>query len=695
MTGVAVLLALATRGAAAERWLPDPGAPISFSARNIASFGLAVRTSARDPNLIGKASLDPGLCAADDCIGVRADDTGPNERYLAAPGALSSNTDDGDVNFAKGDFTNVVAKWTTSWTIDWDQYRFNLGAILFFDPLNTGFEELRLNQKVSPGPGPGQRVRVRRTRETERDIGYDFELREANAQRSAHLFGLPVDLLIGRHRLPLGESALSVRGTLDFMNPPDVNNLTRPGFKLVELYKPVGMVLAHTHLGLDLRAEGWWQFEWRPLGLPAKGSFFSFFDAGNEVTSDDHVVAPLAKAPDDPRQIQTPANPFLASITATSFNLRRAANREPGALTQLGQLGVALYWKRPDLLDKGVEFGFLLASYHARIPAVSAYASEASCTRREGNGRHQDAANVADFSLDCGVPGISRPGVDFEALPVDTTRYVLDYPENVVLLGTSAHAEIGGNYWQAEVAFRPNDPVQVDMEDLFFAAMQPAFPRHTIDFGVGTLASSRRAIPDFVTAYRGGVPGEVVPGQYIRGYERLQTIQTGLGFTSIRGERAWLRASDSALIGELQMVWVPGLPPQRQLQLEGPGTNTHASPGIAETGDALRINPIQNRSGYVTPFAWGYRLGLLLNYREMWIRGLEVRPLLVFTHDVGGVGPGLAENFLRQRKIAVVNSQFAYERWSLDLAHSWIFGGGDRNTLHDRTFFSASLSREF
>lgn len=468
MTGVAVLLALATRGAAAESWLPDPGAPISFSARNIASFGLAVRTSARDPDLIGKASLDPGLCAADDCIGVRADDTGPNERYLAAPGALSSNTDDGEVNFAKGDFTNVVAKWTTSWTIDWDQYRFNLGAILFFDPLNTGFEELRLNQKVRPGPGPGQRVRVRRTRETERDIGYDFELREANAQRSAHLFGLPVDLLIGRYRLPLGESALSVRGTLDFMNPPDVNNLTRPGFKLVELYKPVGMVLAHTHLGLDLRAEGWWQFEWRPLGLPAKGSFFSFFDAGNEVTSDDHVVAPLAKAPDDPRQIQTPANPFLASITATSFNLRRAANREPGTLTRLGQLGVALYWKRPDLLEKGVEFGFLLATYHARIPSVSAYASEASCTRREGNGRHQDAANLAEFSLDCGVPGISRPGVDFEALPVDTTRYVLDYPENVVLLGTSAHAEIWGNYWQADVAFRPNDPVQVDMEDLFF-----------------------------------------------------------------------------------------------------------------------------------------------------------------------------------------------------------------------------------
>ncbi|HET8882661.1 MAG TPA: DUF1302 family protein [Solimonas sp.] len=700
---------------------------------NRVTFGAAWREEAPDPSLIGKSNLDPQLCASDDCLSASPGNRAGNDRYLAAPGARNSVYDEGDLNYDKGDLIAAPLKWTTHVKAQRDDLKVEFGALAFYDFTNATLKENHPNQIVAPGPQPGQAVRSKRDDVVLRQVGYGVQILDAYIQDSFDVYDRPVDISLGRQLLTWGESSFVTQGSLNIINPPDANNLLRPGMDLDEVYRPQGMLVLRAPLIDALSAEAFYQFEWRPVGLPPRGSFFSFFNASNGVARDEGIIAPFAKAPYDPEQIGTPANDVFALVTQTSYTLRRAPNREPD---DLGQYGLALYF-HPDWLA-GAEVGVYYANYHSRIPSASAYAAQASCARREGNPSGIDAVDLTSFIAACGVPGTHLR----EAVPLDTARYFLDYPENIHLFGASFSTVIDGLAVRGELAYRPNQPVQVDLEDVLFAALQPALPRQDIPlFGTAdtlpgllsaiqnpnnalsvaagatgnlpgvvdalqalltapnvlgtTVPGARTAIPDFVTAYRGGTPGEITPGSYIRGYERMKVMQSSLGLTRIFGNRHFLGTADSALLLELTGIWLPDLPPLSRLQFEGPGTDTHAGPGAADTGNALHINPITNRKGYVTSFAWGYRLGAMLHYQNVLIDGLDVRPFLVFTHDVAGVSPGLGENFLEGRKLGVIDVHFNYGAFEASLTQSFLFGGGDRNTLHDRDFFAVAVGVHF
>lgn len=700
---------------------------------NRLTFGAAWREEAPDPSLIGKSNLDPQLCASDDCLSASPDNRAGNDRYLAAPGARNSVYDEGDLNYNKGDLIATPLKWTTRIKAQRNNLKVEFGALAFYDFTNATLKENHPDRTVTPGPQPGQAVRSKRDDVVLHQIGYDVQILDAYIQDTFDVYGRPLDISLGRQLLTWGESSFVTQGSLNIVNPPDANSLLRPGMDLDEVYRPQGMLVLRAPLIDALSAEAFYQFEWRPVGLPPRGSFFSFFNASNGVARNEGIIAPFAKAPYDPEQIGTPANDVFALVTQTSYTLRRAPNREPD---DLGQYGLALYF-HPDWLA-GAEVGVYYANYHSRIPSASAYAAQASCARREGNPSGIDAIDLTSFIAACGVPGTHVR----EAVPLDTARYFLDYPENIHLFGASFSTVIDGLAVRGELAYRPNQPVQVDLEDVLFAALQPALPRHDIPlFGTAdtlpglisaiqdpnnalsvlagaagnlpgtigalqtllgapnllgtTVPGARTALPDFVTTYRGGKPGEVTPGSYIRGYERMKVMQGSLGLTRIFGNSHFLGTADTALLLELTGIWVPDLPPLSQLQFEGPGTDTHAGPGAADTGNALHINPITNHKGYVTSFSWGYRLGAMLHYSDVLIEGLEVRPFLVFTHDVSGVSPGLGENFLEGRKLGVIDVHFNYGAFEASLTQSFLFGGGDRNTLHDRDFFAVAVGMHF
>lgn len=669
----------------------------SLGVRNRASLGAAWRMQDRLDRLIGKASLDPELCAPDNCIALTAGNTEPNERFLAAPGALSSNTDDGDLNYDKGDLVTSGLKFTSHLSFGTVDYGINLGALAFYDPVNTDFDETHFNRIVEPGPQPGVRTKTRRPRDTERDLGYRVELQEANAYYFMESWDeQPLEFILGRQIVTWGEAAINVQGTLNFINPPDANALSRPGLELQDVYLPQSMLVVRGPVMGSLSFEAFYQLEWRPYGFPARGSFFSFFDGGNELTPNEYVVGPFGKTPEDPLQLGVPALALARLVTDTSFSLRRAPNREPG---DSGQYGLALYWFLDEWIDTPTGLGFYHSNYHSRLPAASAFAADAACTRREGNARNHDTMNVADFLLDCGVPGTNTAANGgFDALPLDTGTYFLDFAEDIRLWGLTVDTEAYGLAIQGELAYRENQPVQVDLEDVLFTAFQPIFPRNDVLIapGLATLAASTRAIPTYVHQYRGGEPGEVEPGSYVRGYERFKTLHGTLGFTEITGERSPLWADEGVFLLEISGNWIPDLPPLDELQLEGPGTHTHFSPGIADTGDALKINPISNgRDGYVTETAWGYRFASFLRYTDVLYPGFALRPLLIFAHDVDGVAPGLAENFLEGRKVIVGNLQGQYRDFRVDLIYAWFTGGGDAHVLRDRDSIGVSISYEF
>ncbi|MGQ0700001.1 MAG: DUF1302 domain-containing protein [Panacagrimonas sp.] len=665
--------------------------------RNRVSLGAAWRMQERQDRLIGKASLDPDLCAQDDCIALTPNNTEPNERFLAAPGALSSNTDDGDLNYNKGDIVSSGLKLTSKLQFGTVDYGLELGLLAFYDPVNTDFKETHFNRLDVPGPQPGIRSESDRPSETERQIGNSIELMEANAYYFMDSWDeQPLEFRLGRQVLTWGEAAINVQGTLNFVNPPDANALSRPGLELQDIYFPQNMLVVRGPVRGTLSFEAFYQLEWRPYGFPARGSFFSFFDGGNEVTPNEYVVGPFGKTPEDPGQIGLPALALARLVTDTSFSLNRAANNEP---SNTGQFGIALYWLLDEYFDSPISLNFFHANYHSRLPSVSAFAADAACTRREGNARGHDTMNVADFLLDCGVPGLNNaPNAGFDALPLETGQYFLDYAEDIKLWGLSFDTEAFNLAIQGEFVFRENQPVQVDLEDVLFTAFQPIFPRNDVVIapGVATLAASTRAIPTYLTAFRRGRPGEVAPNSLVRGYERLKTLHSTIGFTKITGARSLFGADEAVYLLELSANYIPGLPSLNQIQFEGPGTHTHFSPGIADTGDALKINPISNgRDGYVTDLAYGYRFAALLRYTDVLYPRFALRPLLIFAQDLQGVAPGLAENFLEGRKVIVANLQGQYLGWRFDLIYSWFTGGGDAHVLRDRDAMGISVSYEF
>ncbi|MCK5768826.1 DUF1302 family protein [Algiphilus sp.] len=696
---------------------------VTIDWQNTLSLGGAVRTEARDPRLVGKLSL-PGnrdLCAPDDCIGLSRGATEPNERFLAAPGGLSANIDDGNLNYDRGDLVAATAKWSSELFAEWSFGGLELSGFYFYDPINTGFDQDYRNIKLDPGPGPGVRARIERPDEVEEDVGHNWVLRNANVYFDVPLPGdREARVRIGRQLNDWGTGTVVIRGGLNFANPASASAVGIPGAELFELFQPAGMVSVRTALDDQWSLEGFYQYEFVPVKIQARGSYLSFLDAGNRVAPGDHFPLPFGKTPHDPNQLQTPADGLLGLVSDTSFAALRGPNEYPD---DGGQFALAAFYFLPDLGPAGTEFGFYAANFHSRVPSASAIAADASCTRREGNANNNDTSNLVEFLADCGIPGVATPGEDIEALPIDTAKVFLEYPEDTHMLGFSFSTELFSTLFEGEINWRPNEPVQVDLEDVLFAAFQPVFPRESVvilpdilepaaplldlvpsipglpiqlaDLGPATLADSEIAIPDYLTAYRGGVPGEVVPGSRIRGYERLTQWQGSLSALRILGPDRVLGSDQFAVLAEATAVYLPGLPGRDVLQFEAPGTNTHASPGIRETGNGLLINPVQETGRYVTSFSWGIRAFFFLLYNDVAMPGLQLRPAFTVVHDVKGVSPGLAENFLQGRTFLVGNLEAQYGRWSLNLGYADFSGAGTQNTVGDRSFANFAISYAF
>src|SRR5690606_30621347 len=154
-----------------------------------------------------------------------------------------------------------------------------------------------------------------------------------------------------------------------------------------------------------------------------------------------------------------------------------------------------------------------------------------------------------------------------------------------------------------EVAYRPNLPVQVQITDVVFTALQPALPENEIVLGLGTVADLTLgglinlglepatalavltspdtirlltqlganittdfalppravAVPSYLMDYRGW--DRVQPNQLIRGYERLNVVQ--MDFTGIRifgNSENPIGAEQVQLIAEAGFTWVTDMP---------------------------------------------------------------------------------------------------------------------------------------
>lgn len=728
-----------------------PGLEIDW--KNKLALGAQWRVASRNENFIGKSNLDPDLCAPDACISLRRDNLEPHQRWMAAPGASWQIGDEGNLTHDRGDITAAVSRWRSGLKIQSKEgtWGVNLGWQLFYDHVLDRVDLAQPNLIVEEGPAPGIATTLRAPKSARRDNGRQFDLREANVY-----FRLPsfndeeIDIRIGRQHLNWGEALFAISGTLNFVTPVNFNNFFRPTMDLDEAVDPVAMINVQTTLAQGLTVEAFYQLEWRPYTLPSRGSLGSFIvDIGTDPEnrgelSDDSFPLPFGKTPEDPLQLQRELTPVVGLISDSAASIPRLDNVEP---RDGGQYGVKFTYFTDSVLG-GTEFSAFFANYHARLPAASFLAADATCTARESSATGQDVQpslfpiglinvlnacgrNVANptelIALLQSLAGEDAKlvGDGFDALPISSAKVFLEYPEDIKVFGLGFNTVALGMSWTGELAYRPNHPFQVDLEDVFFAALQPVFPRNELAlfpteadalnpilgligpaFGLpldqvagATFTDRRNALPDYLTAYRGGTPGEVDPGSYIRGFEKFDYWQGSLGNTFIFGtERLVLGADQMALIFEVAATYVPDLPSLNVLQLDSLATtNTHYSPGIEETGDALKLNPFQqNGKGFPTSFAWGYKGAAIWSYDNIFMDGLRLRPQVILFHDVKGITPGLGGNFQEGRKIGLLGVNFNYRnRFSFSIDQFLFFGGGDGNRLSDRDFVNVAVAYQF
>jgi len=400
-------------------------------------------------------------------------------------------------------------------------------------------------------------------------------------------------------------------------------------------------------------------------------------------------------------------------------------------------------------LNNGTELGFYFANYHARIPSVSAIATQATCIP-EGTNNLMDPLQLVRFAAACdaGSPAAlvqlaQNPGAQLplgaEALPLDTGKVFVEYPENIKMYGFSFNTTVGDFAFSGEYAYRPNLPIQVHTTDLVFALLQPGFPDQDIAVIPGTTLPGRRtAVPDFITSYRGGVAGQVQPGQYIRGYEQMAIGQGEFILLKTIGGDNPIGATQITLLLEAGFTHLPDYPDLSEFQANGAGTDTHISAGI---GGSVGLNPVDIRNpatpgnasshkcdvatpgnnqsqaeataacynllqnplsqvqadikGFGTPESYGYRFVTLARYDSAFF-GANVEFLNALFHDVHGVGPGLGQNFVEGRKQILSGIRLDYlSRFIGELRYTWFTGGANRDQLRDRDNISLFLGYQF
>ena len=678
--------------------------------KNRFSVGGYWRLQDRSSDLVGKLNLNPDLCP-DDCISFTGDPE-PNQRLVDAPGAFTGTLqDDGNLNYSKGDLVTALASLTTDLTAGYGDLTFKLRFASFFDQVNLDFIESHPDTTYQP-------ARTIRGGEANELLGTNIDVLDAFVSSYFEIGdeGREINWSLGYQRIRWGESTLVALGSLSEINPPDARRLRQPGAQIAAVFQPVPVATMATQVTENVSAELIYQIAWVPAIADPAGSFFADNDVLNGGT---FVTASLGQFHEDPDRQHQLQDSLVGTISDTSSTINLLPEREA---RDDGQYGIRVNWYAAEL-NGGTEFGFYALNYHSRLPSISFIAADESCSRSGIPG------NIPSAFAACNGFRSNEPN-GLEPLPIETTGVFVEYVEDIQLYGISFNTNIGSWSLAGEFAYRPNMPLQLHLTDINFAAFEPAFPEqdYAIDGtiaaqfaaealanpafatlltdpnnvaslaaigaaiaaapGTYTLPSADNGIPNFVSGYRGLERYEA--GAYVQGYERQQVGQ--LDFTAIKafGNTANPFGADQILlILEAGATQVFDMPSRDRLQFDGGHPNrTHFSPGADGTGsggtpDPRRLSPTQQTRGYADDFAWGYRMIVRGEYNGL-IRGVNFKPQLIWLHDVEGIAPLPAQNFVEGNRSWVAAFDFEFGQ-AFNVQAFWQgFTGGNFNTRQDR-----------
>ncbi|HQY04447.1 MAG TPA: DUF1302 domain-containing protein [Lacunisphaera sp.] len=599
--------------------------------------------------------------------------------YGLSAGGLqrSVNADDGNLNYRSG-MVSFLAKANHDLFLKYKNSGVFVRGFYFNDFVNSN----------------GTRDRTPLSDEARKIVAEGAELLDAYVYFNETVAGMPATIRVGRQVLSWGESTFIPNG-VNSINPIDVAKLRTPGSELKEALRPLMMVSGSLNMTESLSLEAFVLMDWERTRVDPPGTYFSTNDfvakGGKKVYLGFGAIAD----------------------TSTLGAISRGSDREPGTG---GQYGLNLRWLAHGLAD--TEFGLFYMNYHSRLPVISAItptqgivvsnitgntaaALQANATFMAGLVAASSAASVPPSTaltvligaslgdptatatlnaltpLQGLLPTVAGASGQFSQLELltraATGRYLIEFPEDIHLVGASFNTSLNGIALQGELSYRNSQPVQVDDVELLFAALSPLSARFAGNNQLGAYALNT----------------------YIPGFRRVK-VWTGQ-MTATKVMRGFLGADQTTLLAEAGFVSVD-LPSKDTLRFDGPGTFVGGNLAyMTNSGsNASNIAPLSEpASAFADDFSWGYQVVGRLDYNNAF-RGVNVSPLLVYSHDVGGNTPLPLGNFLHGRKSLTVGAEFTFQNaWALDLRYVNFFGAGRYNLLADRDYVSCNLKYSF
>jgi hypothetical protein len=570
----------------------------------------------------------------------RARDRDPDRVGLANGGrAWSTNTDDGNLAFDRGDWVSAVSRITSDLTIRAGSFGAYASGDYFYNPV---IRDRELFSSANYLPNLGREFDL-----DERDRKHEAVRDEAGSGSSlqtAFLFGRmnlgdrPLNVRVGRQPVDWGETLL-LPGGQDPLMAVDRIRQRQPGRPADSTVTPAGAFWSSFSLSRNVHLEGFYQYEWKPDVLDAAGTFWStndFLGAGGTRynlgfgRAPENLIAGVMTLPSTlgVACLPVPPIPLLTEdCVPLGSTLPRVADVEPGSARQYGG---AVKFNIPALNHLGLSLS--AARYHSRQPLLS----------------------MTSRSLAAILPD-----------QAGTASYFAEYPENIRNYGLGFNTALNrvDAVIHGEYSYTRNQPLAIDDTELLMAALGLASQLHP-------------------------VAGATLGNRYLPGWRRHSVSQGSLGISRVFG--AGLGADLIQFELEAGVAHVHDLPPPHVLRYDGPGTHL---PGDAAAAAALLLP--QQTDGHATATSWGYRASLrpiLFNA----FGALTLEPALHFHHDLRGVTPAPLSSYLQGRRqlsagLALVHA----ERWSIEVGYTDYFGGGARNLLSDRDFYEIGVKTWF
>ena len=667
--GVAALLSASVMPAQAVSW--DKG-DWSVSFDSTFSLGTSIRTEDRDLRLIGnsnQANLNwTGYNGSTNVVYPSAD------VWALTNGSYSSNNDNADLNFDSGKAFSTLFKGVHELDVKYDNMGVFVRGMYFYD------FELMDGDRAWTNPVSSQinnkPYDVCADDRAKEEVCADVRLLDAFFYADFDIGDVPVSLRIGEQVVSWGESTFITHG-INSINPVDVSRARSPGAELKEVFIPVGTVYASFGLTENLGLEMYYQYEWEQSRLPQAGSYFAVNDFVGEGGQANNIQLGFTGNPD------IDLNFLMHSLNGIGDALRSGANA--AALSQAylafptkvairaygdkahldaddnGQYGIKATYFSPELNE--TEFGLYYMNYHSKRPLISGVTSDFTQA-----GLMADLAYIAKNKID--KDNITYLGA--------FTRADFVYPEDIKLYGLSFNTSIGETALAGEIAYRQDEPLQIDDVELLYAAM----PQQLANAG---LRPDLAGISQF-DSYFGSTIG---PGGSAQGHILSDTMQIQMTASHLFGPT--LGTDNLVLLAEVGYVDIKDMPDPSRLRLNGPGTGRSGPiPGKEGIHTGLSNGPETNP--FPTEDAWGYRLLARATFNNVYA-GINLNVRATFAHDVDGITPDPMFLFVEDRKSTSISFNFDYlSKWSAGMSYNAFWGGvGTTNVLSDRDFVSFNV----